>query len=163
MKLFVFFGLPGTGKTFSAKVAKKYFGYHLYDGDNDLTIEMHTAIQKKASITDDMRTNFFTNLILSVKKLQKKHDKLLVHQTFIKEKYRKQFLIAIPDTKFILVKTDIKIREKRLNERKTFPLEENYARRMSSLFDEPDIPYAILYNNADGEELIKEQLQKILL
>jgi gluconate kinase len=163
MKLYVFFGLPGAGKTFSAKVAEKYFGYHLYDGDNDLTKEMHTAVRGKITITDDMRNIFFANLIVSVKVLSKKYDMLIVHQTFIKEKYRKQFLTNLPETKFILVKTDTQLRERRLKERKIYPIEENYARKMTLLFDEPQIPYTELNNNNEGEKSIKEQLQKILL
>ncbi len=162
MKFYVFFGLPGAGKTFSANIAGKYFGYHLYDGDKDLTSEMQTAIEKQATITDDMRDIFFNNIIQSAKNLQRKYEKVIIHQTFIKEKYRHKFFEALPETKFVLVTADREIREKRLKERKTYPLEENYARKISLLFDEPNIPYTILYNNTDGEEFLKEQMQEIL-
>jgi gluconate kinase len=163
MKLFVFFGLPGTGKTFCAKVAEKYFGYHLYDGDNDLTLEMHTAIQKQEHINDEMRDIFFTRLIQSVNNLAKEYDKLVIHQTFIKEKYREQFLKALPEAKFVLVQTDTKIRERRLSERIYYPLDTHYAQKMTLLFDTPHIPYIALYNDEEGEKSLKEQLEKILL
>lgn len=163
MKLFVFFGLPGTGKTYCSKIAEKYFGYHLYDGDNDLTYEMQKAIKSQAVITDAMRDIFFENLINSVKALVKENGKLIIHQTFIKEKYRKQFLDEIPEAKFVLVETDVKIREKRLRERKVYPIEENYARKMALLFDKPVIKHQIIKNDFDGEESVKKQLAKILV
>src|SRR6266404_3166618 len=151
MKFFVFFGLPGVGKTFSANIAGKYFGYHLYDGDNDLTWEMQTVIEEQATITDDMRDIFFDKLIQSAKNLQKKYEKVIIHQTFIKEKYRQQFLEALPETRFILVKADIEIREKRLRERKTYPIDEDYARKMTLLFDKPNFLHTVLINNTEGE------------
>lgn len=163
MKLFVFFGLPGTGKTYCSKIAEKYFGYHLYDGDDDLTQEMQKAIKSQAVITDAMRDVFFENLINSVKALFKKNEKLIIHQTFIKEKYREQFLGEIPEANFVLVETNVKIREKRLRERKVYPIEENYARKMALLFDKPLIKHETLENNFEGEESVKKQLAKILV
>lgn len=163
MKLFIFFGLPGTGKTYCSKIAEKHFGYHLYDGDSDLTREMQKAIKSQAVITDAMRDVFFENLINSVKALLKENEKLIIHQTFIKEKYREQFLGEIPEAKFVLVETDLKIREKRLRERKVYPIEENYARKMAQLFDKPLIKHQTIENNFDGEEAVKKQLAKILV
>jgi gluconate kinase len=63
MKLFVFFGLPATGKTFIGNIAQKYFGYHIYHGDSDMPPELFQAIQNQQTVTDDMRDSFFTNLI----------------------------------------------------------------------------------------------------
>ena len=163
MKLFIFFGLPGAGKTFVSQVAGKEFGYHSYDGDTDLTEEMHEAIKNQAVITDEMRDVFFTLLIRSAKRLSQQYDKLIIHQTFIKEKYREQFLKEIPDTIFVLIETNTNLREKRLRERKYFPLDEAYARKMVSLFDNPLIKHKTLQNNLEGEEAIKEQLQQILI
>lgn len=163
MKLFVFFGLPGAGKSFVGTVAEKYFGYHVYDGDNDLTEELHIAFQNQAIVTDDMRDAFFKKLIQSVKELQQKFPKLIITQTFIKEKYREQFLHAFPDAQFVLVETDTKIREKRLAERTYYPLEETYARKMVQLFDDPRLTQGSIQNTSDGEERIKEQLKKILV
>lgn len=162
MKLYIFFGLPGTGKTYCSKIAEKYFGYYLYDGDSDLTWEMQKAIKTQDAITDDMRDVFFENLINSVKALLDEHEKIIIHQTFIKEKYRKQFLGEIPQAKFVLVETDIKTREKRLRERKEYPIEEKYARKMVLLFDKPLIKHKTIQNNFDGEESVKKQLEKIL-
>lgn len=162
MKLYVFFGLPGAGKTFCSKVAEKYFGYQLYDGDNDLTEEMQKAIQTQEVITDDMRDIFFENLIESAKHLLKRYEKIIIHQTFIKEKYRKQFLRELPDTQFILIMAEEKVREKRLRERTDYPLDQDYAKKMTAIFDEPKIAHLTLVNNRDGEKEVKEKLAKLL-
>lgn len=163
MKLFVFFGLPGAGKTYCAKIAEKYYGFQLYDGDNDLTPEMQKAIQTQAAISDDMRDVFFENLIESAKVLTKRYEKIIIHQTFIKEKYRKQFLKDIPETTFVLVESDLEIREKRLRERKEYPIDEEYARKMSYIFEKPGIDHKTIRNNFEGEENVKKQLEGILV
>ncbi|HVA97137.1 MAG TPA: AAA family ATPase [Candidatus Acidoferrales bacterium] len=162
MQLFVFFGLPGAGKTYAGKIAEKYFGYHLYDGDQDLTPEMLMAIKNKAVITDDMRDVFFKNLIQSVILLEENYKKVIVAQTFIKEKYREQFLYEFPYAKFVLIEADEHIREPRIKERKEYDLDIDYARKMTDLFGTPAIAHETVYNNA-GEEEVKEQLQKLLV
>lgn len=163
MKLFVFFGLPGSGKTFAGEIAGEYFGYHVYDGDNDLTQEMLNAFQKQAVVTDAMRDVFFAKLRESVKKIALTHDKLVVCQTFIKEKYRLQFLKEFSQTEFVLLQTDTSLRENRLAQRKTMQLDKTYAQKMVRLFEKPLISHQTVYNNTEGNDLVKKQLEKILM
>jgi gluconate kinase len=162
MSLVVLFGLPGTGKTFVGKVFEKYFNYYFYDGDNDLTPEMKKAIKTKTVFTDQMRDIFFKILINKIKVLSEKHTKLVVAQTFIKEKYRIDLLKKIPNAKFIFVETKIDIREKRLMERIDYPLDLEYARKMEENFDKPKINYLIIVNNKDGDEEIKNQISTVI-
>ena len=106
MSLIILFGLPGTGKTFVGKVFKKYFDYYFYEGDKDLTEEMKIAIKVQKVFTDRMRDIFFQKLTKSIQELKLKYKKLVVAQTFIKEKYRTVLIKKIPETKFILVETN---------------------------------------------------------
>ena len=94
-----------------AKIFKKYFGHYFYDGDEDLTPEMKTAIKTRTVFTDQMRNVYFKILISKIQDLSKKHKKLVVAQTFIKEKYRLQLIKVIPEAKFILIETKKEIRE----------------------------------------------------
>ncbi|HEX7542778.1 MAG TPA: shikimate kinase, partial [Patescibacteria group bacterium] len=105
MSLIILFGLPGTGKTFVGKIFEKYFDYYFYDGDNDLTEEMKEAIKVQRVFTNQMRDVFFEKLIKSIVNLKFKQKKLVVVQTFIKEKYRVKLINKIPEAKFILVET----------------------------------------------------------
>jgi len=161
MSLIILFGLPGTGKTYVGKVFEKYFDYYFYDGDNDLTHEMKEAIKTKTVFTDQMRDVFFEILISKIKSLANKHKKLVVAQTFIKEKYRLALLKKIPEAKFILIETKKSIREKRLIKRTDYPLDLEYTRKMVANFDKPIINHLIIINNEDGEESIGKQINKI--
>jgi len=159
----ILFGLPGTGKTFVGKVFEKYFKYYFYDGDNDLTPEMKAAIKSKTVFTDKMRDIFFEILTNKIKALAEKYAKLVVAQTFIKEKYRIDLLKKIPEAKFILIETKKNIREKRLMERIDYPLDLEYARKMEGNFDSPTIDYLKMTNDTHGDKVIKEQIEKLVL
>lgn len=159
MPLIVLFGFPGTGKTYIGKIFEKYFSYYFYDGDYDLTKEMKMAIKERKTFTDRMRNIFFKKLIKNILILKKKHKKLVVSQTFIKEKYRVDLINKIPETKFILIKTKKTIREKRLAERYEYPLQMEYTRKMCLNFDKPMINHQIIINNDDGIENIIKQIE----
>ena len=160
MSLIILFGLPGTGKTFVGKVFKKYFDYYFYEGDRDLTEEMKEAIKVQKVFTDKMRDVFFKRLIDKIQNLATKHKKLVVAQTFIKEKYRVNFINKIPETKFILVETKKSIREKRLIQRKNYPLDLEYARKMELNFDKPAINHLTIINDVNGNENVKKQIRQ---
>lgn len=159
MSLIVLFGLPGTGKTYVGKIFEKYFNYYFYEGDNDLTLEMKASIKTKTVFTDQMRDVFFKRLINKIQDLSVKHKKLVVAQTFIKEKYRVDLLKKIPETKFILIETKKSIREKRLVERKDYPLDLEYARKMEANFEKPIINHLIVINDEGGDKNIKKQIE----
>lgn len=159
MSLIVLFGLPGTGKTYVGKIFEKYFDYYFYDGDNDLTEEMKDAIKVQRVFTDQMRDVFFEKLIGIIQELKSKHKKLVVAQTFIKERYRVDLINKISETKFILIETKKVTREKRLTQRTDYPLEIEYAKKMVNNFDRPAINHLIIINNIDGDEDIKKQVK----
>ena len=163
MSLIILFGLPGTGKSYVGKIFEKYFDYYFYDGDKDLTEEMKEAIKIQKVFTDQMRDVFFQKLIKSIQKLKSKHKKLVVVQTFIKERYRILFIKKIKDAKFILIETKKSVREKRLTRRTDYPLEMEYARKMVVNFDKPIINCLTITNNVDGVEDIKKQIKLFMI
>lgn len=162
MSLIILFGLPGTGKTYVGEIFKKYFDHYFYEGDNDLTSEMKTAIKTKTVFTDRMRDVFFKRLIDKIQNLVIKHKKLVIAQTFIKEKYRIDLLNKIPRTKFILIETKKDIREKRLMQRTDYPLDLGYAKKMERNFDKPAINHQIILNDKDGKLDIRKQINSLL-
>ena len=162
MLLIILFGLQGTGKTFVGKIFEKYFNYYFYDGDRDLTDEMKEAIKVQRVFTDQMRDVFFEKLINKIQNLKSKYQNLVVSQTFIKERYRVNFINKIPEAKFVLIETKKSIREKRLMERSDFPLDLEYARKMELNFDKPIINHLIIVNDENGEENIIKQIQQFL-
>jgi gluconate kinase len=160
MKLFVLFGLPGAGKTYTGKIAEKFFGYHLYEGDQDMSNAYKKAVMEE-TMTDALRQDFFDRLIENIGKLQE--DNIIVAQTFIKEKFRKQFLKAFPNAKFILVQASDDIREKRLLHLNRFALSLEKWRRMENIFEKPGIHHETIDNNKEGEDVVRKQLQKLMV
>lgn len=158
-KLIIFFGLPGAGKTFVGKLFAKHYGFFYYDGDNDLTEEIKRAVQTQSRITDKMRDGFFEKLNRKVTMLLKKHPRLVVTQTFIKEKYRIVFLQKFPNAQFVLVRTPTKIREQRLAKRRGLKIEMEYARAMVRRFEKPAIAHTIIDNST--KEGLEAQLDKL--
>ena len=162
MSVYIIFGLPGAGKTYVGWVFEKYFKYFFYDGDDELSEEMKQAIASKTVFTNQMRDAFFENLINKIDGLTKEHEKLVIAQTFIKEKYRMDLMRQIPQAKFLLVQADKEIRELRLTKRNEYPLDLEYARKMVHNFEEPEIPPVEINNDEEGIENLKEQIGRIL-
>ena len=161
-KLMIVFGLPGAGKSYVADVLSKSFGFTHYNGDTDIPKDMRDALWRKEKITDDMRRQFIANMIASIKKMTNTEKKLVIHQTFLKEFMRKQFLAAFPKVQFLLVETPPVLREQRYMKRKYFNLGLEYLRHMSALFEPVKIPHSVITNSKDGKEDIEGQFEKLL-
>ncbi|MDO8583518.1 MAG: AAA family ATPase [bacterium] len=160
--IIVLFGLPGAGKTYVGNILKENFSFFLHDGDNDLPKLMKQTLMSKKAINNTMRDEFFKKLIASVKKLSAKYNKLTITQTFIKEKYRLQFLQQFPETRFMLIASNADIRRERLKKRKVgFPLDSEYAKSMDKIFESPKINHTVLINEKDGKEELLRQLKKL--
>jgi len=159
--LFITFGLPGAGKTYVARVFNE-FGFYVHDGDDDLTDEMKIAIATQKPINDAMRDAFFDQIIESIHRLRPHHPRLVVAQTFIKEKYRLRVREHFPEAQFILVEADSAIREARLAQRTHQRLDMDYARKMATIFERPLIEHRIIHNDGHGESGIRSQIKAIL-
>lgn len=162
MQIIVLFGLPGVGKSFVGNLLQTEFGFYHYDGDQSLPKIMKKAISQKLPITDAMRDIFFTNLTKKSQQLLKTHPKLVVSQTFIKEKYREHFLNQIPNTQFIFIKANKSVRERRLLARLEYPLDIKYSQKMTTIFEKPKIHHQTITNNTDGKQKLESALQKLL-
>ena len=161
--LLVLFGHPGSGKTYAGEILKNHFGFYLHDGDQDLPQSMRVRLAEHGHISDNMRDEFFQNILQSVEGLTRQHKNIVVAQTFIKEKYRESFKEKFPHTQFMYISVLDEIREERLQMRTSYPLDLTYARQMVADFDKPRLTHKILDNKKDGEDHIKKQLKKIIL
>jgi gluconate kinase len=159
--LYVTFGLPGAGKSYAARVFER-FGYYIHDADVDLPDDMRQAIATQQSVNDEMRDRFFQNITEHVKRLMARHQKIVVAQTFIKEKYRQRFLEHFPQARFVLVEAQDHIRENRLARRTHQPLDPEYTRKMIKLFEPPHIPHIAISNDVDGDQYLEAQIQLLV-
>lgn len=157
--LYILFGLPGAGKTFVGKLFEQW-GFYFYDGDADLPEDMKIALAAERTITDELRDRFFKRLINTTKALYIQHKKLVVAQTFIKEKYRQQLLAELPNAIFILVQAENSVRKHRLSQRNDYPLA--YLMNMETYFDKPRIAHSVIDNNKTGEKSVRKQIERVL-
>jgi gluconate kinase len=123
---------------------------------------MKTAIAASQPINEAMRDEFFHRLIVSAASLHPRHPRMVVAQTFIKEKYRVLFLKHFSAARFILVEAEAAIREARLARRDHQPLDADYARRMALIFDQPHIAHTVIKNDVDGREHVNQQIEALL-
>lgn len=163
MSLIILFGLPGAGKSYVGNIFKEYFGFYFYNGDRELSEKMKMAIKNKLPFTGVMRNAFFNRLINKINFLGRKHKKLVIAQTYIKEKYRQQVINSFSEAKFILIKTDDSIRELRLSQRKLVPLDREYARQMCINFEAAKIKYFTLDNDREGKKDLITQIRSLLV
>jgi len=159
--VFVTFGLPGAGKTYAAKLFEP-FGFKMHDGDDDLPEDMREAINTQQPVNDEMRDRFFRRIIAHVGELVMVYPKVVVAQTFLKEKYRLQFLEQFPQAQFVLVVADERVREDRLMRRTNQPLEPNYTRRMVEMFERPNISHQVIVNDSDGADDLLGQIEAVV-
>ena len=160
--MIILFGPTGAGKTCIGKLIQKELGYFFYDGDNNLTKEMKLALNRMQPITDTMRDRFFNRLLNSIENLSHNHSRLVVAQTFIKEKYRRQLLKRWPEAQFILVKTKTNIRYQRSQKRANYPWNETYVKKMDSLFETPKISHRVLTNDNTGSKQLLASLRRLV-
>jgi gluconate kinase len=159
--LFVAFGLPGAGKTYVARTFED-FGFTMHDGDDDLPDVMRAAIAASQPIDDSLRDQFFARIIASAERLWPANPRLVIAQTFIKEKSRRRFIEHFPAARFVLVEAALDVRERRLEQRTHQALDPDYVRKMDLIFETPHIPHQVLTNNSDGSTHIKAQIEQIL-
>jgi len=161
--ILIVFGLPGAGKTFAGTVFRDTFNFHVHDGDAELPEDMDRAIRNSQFVTEDMRDRFFKSIVHRLHLLKIKHSNIVLAQTFLKERHRKQVHDAFPEAQFVLIQTPTDIREQRLSEREEYPLDPDYARAMVCNFDTPEIPHTVIQNKNEGTEEIKKQIRGYLL
>jgi len=149
--LLVTFGLPGAGKSFVARALAQR-GFHAHDGDDELPTDMRAAIERAEPVTEDMRDRFVDALVARVATLGH-HQRLVIAQTFLKQRHRSRFLSRFPHARFVLVRASDAVRVRRLEHRTHQPLDAAYTRKMVTLFDEPLEPYAIIDNTGDARSL----------
>lgn len=158
--LVVMFGLPGAGKSFVARQFAFAHGWHFHDGDDDLPRDMRETIDAAAKVTPDMRDRFVDAMCDSVESLLKKHPHVVLAQTFLKQQHRERFLSRFPHARFVLVAAPSELREHRLAHRHHQPLQPDYARAMTSLFDPPPRGVTVITNDGDATRL-EEQLRAL--
>lgn len=158
--MIILFGYPAAGKTFVGEIIQKDFGFHFYDGDDDLTPEVKELIKQEKSVTDELREVYFQKVIEKLTGLRKKHKNIVFAQALTREKHRWLIKKHFPKATFILVKARAATVRKRLQTRKHL-ITQRYAEKVIKSYEKPKIPCTILINDGTKEK-IKQQIRNIL-
>jgi gluconate kinase len=153
--IFFLFGPAGVGKNYVAETLATHFGYHFWDADEALPLDMQTYIACKQVFTQEMRDRFTQIIISNTETLAEKYPHLIVTQALYKERNRLQLAEAFPGAQFILIKTKLENIIRRLKKRDNL-VDQIYAEKIQSQFEEPLLPHNSIINNADQAEIIKQ-------
>ena len=155
------FGLTGAGKSFVGNVIANHLQYNFWDGDEALTEEMQKCIDIKQHFSQKMRNQLVEALIEYIVSLQSKKNNLIVAQGLYKEINRQNIKLHFPESHFIYVKANHKIREKRLIKRNS-KVSTDYAKLIDSSFELPVLEHDIIINNTTGNDIVR-QFDKLLI
>jgi len=168
MKLWIFFGQSGAGKSFVGRICAEEFGFEQYDGDRDLTPEMRDALREQRLFTPEMRAEFTTVLSRSIGQRWSEYARsqapvpgLAVCQGLFKIRDRAQLRRAHPDARMIWVRASEALIATRLQKRTGHVASSAYARMINSGFEPPAVDSDILDNDGDRARII-EQLRAYL-
>lgn len=168
MRLWIFFGQSGVGKTFVARVCAEEFGFEQYDGDRDLTPQMLRALHEQQVFTPEMRAQFTSVLsrgirerCLEATRTEEKRPGLAVCQGLFKVRDRNQLQLDFPAARLIWVRAADELIEARLRRRVGHVASNAYARLVNRGFEAPAPGSDVLENDGDRTRVV-EQLRTFL-
>ena len=118
--IYIIYGLPGSGKSYLAKLLKEQFGFYYWDGDNAVTEEMHACLVQGNAFTQDIRDRFTVGLIKRIHLLKKiiPNENIVISQALYKSSNRQEIIKQFPEARFICVQANDDIIRERLAARK---------------------------------------------
>lgn len=159
--IFILFGKPGGGKNFVGDIIDQYFDFYHYDADQDMLSEIEELVAKNQIVPDDLRDKYIDRVLKKSKELCNNYPRLIVTHAFTKNRHRRLFQDNFPEAKFLYVTADKDIRDSRLSERGQHMINKDYAQKVETYFEEPNLDYTEIINNKGKKEII-EQLDKII-
>ena len=160
--IIILFGLPGSGKNFVAEIFRDDFGFHLYDADKSLPPAAFRAIRKKRFVSEATRHAFYKKLAKKAEQLERRYGGVVMPRTFTYDRSRRYFKKLLPQSRFILVETNCKIRYQRIVNR-DHHIDLKYAKKFENIFEKPAIPHFVLKNTHRGRMSLKRRVSRILM
>jgi len=160
--LLVFFGLPGSGKSYLAKFASDHYQYRYYEADDDLPPYYVEWLRAGKIPTDEMRADYYRIMLGSLRSLCAEHGKVAMACMCPKEKLRYMILDQFPQALFVWVRVPEDIRQQRVASRQNHFVSSAVANGVIKTFEKPTIPHQVLINTGN-EKYLRSKLQKIMI
>lgn len=94
--VWLFFGLSGSGKSHVGELIGRTLNWPLYHADDDITPAMRQALAQARPFTDEMRDEYFQQLVQRIKHYRKPGQPLLVTQGVYKQRHRAWLSEQVP-------------------------------------------------------------------
>ena len=154
-ELIVLFGPPGCGKNYCAALFTN-FGFMVYDADIDFTKEQLLSLKENKPFTISMREKWYKKVNKKISQLLKVHQKVVVTNTLINDRFRREFLDLFPFATLVLVTVSREIRVSRLHERSVHVVPYSVAVAVGDFFESPSMPVLTLENSGTSNMLLKQ-------
>ena len=159
--IIILFGLSGSGKSYIGNLIAENFGFLHLDGDQFLTSEMLTAIEKMQVFTQ-AQVDYYTDLLIN--KVQEYHQvssKIVISQGLYRAKNRLEISNRLSNIdEVVFVQVNSVLREERIKNRDNL-ISKDYAKRIELNFEEMKNALQI-ENSLEGSEHILAQLNDLL-
>jgi gluconokinase len=152
------FGLAGAGKSFLAKHICRKFGYFLYEGDEDITPAMRSAIANKTDFTDEVRDEFFYIMAEKIITLQRVHEYVVIAQGLYRNRHRNYLLQTISGLELVWVHASDELIRERLIKRDGIAITPEYAIAIRKNFEIPCM-HVLKVSNDGPVESVESKLE----
>lgn len=159
--VFIFFGIPGSGKSFFAKKFARRYGFIFYEADDDYTLSMRQKSKKSITIKNQINHKFYSNLCAKIFDLQKKHSKIVISSALGNNLDRHILLNYFqPYITFIQIDSDYKKRiiflyrrEKKDNPDLGLNIIKKHLEYKKQTFQKPDFKFLKFTNNYNHKSI----------
>jgi len=143
------FGKAGSGKSYIGKLASLEYGFYFHDADEDLPERFRRAIENQENVTDEVREEYFENVIATIKRLMLAHEAVCICQALVRNKYREKILQAIPSVEYVWVDAPDELISSRLQNRAGHIAPRRYAEMVNRIFEMPTVAHVRLESGDD--------------
>jgi gluconate kinase len=159
--ILILFGQPGAGKSYAGGLLRDTLGFTLYEADDDLPADYRALAARGQVASEAMRDTYHRIVLERISELSARHDRLATALPLLRDRHRRWIRERFPSAAFILVESDLEIRERRLDSRQ-HAVSTAYARQVMTLYEPPSFPHYRVENGAVGPEAIRRQLLAIV-
>jgi gluconokinase len=148
----IMMGVSGSGKTTTGRTLAENLGWPFYEGDDfhpEANVEKMT---RGIALTDTDRKEWLDRLSHLLAELERQRKSAVVSCSALKESYRQRLSKAGENLRFVFLKGDYELLEKRLRERKGHYMGAGLLRSQFQTLEEPK--EAIVVNVASDPQAI---------
>jgi gluconokinase len=156
----IMMGVSGSGKTTTGRTLAKNLGWPFYEGDDFHSEANVEKMTRGIALTDTDRKEWLDRLSHLLTELERQRKSAVISCSALKESYRQRLSKAGENLRFVFLKGDYELLEKRLMERKGHYMGAGLLRSQFQTLEEPK--EAIVVNAASDPRAIVAEVKRRL-